>query len=189
MTTAESEGRPAPDRFEQLIEDLAVLCDGPTIELHFAFDGAMIQMFSKDHKIFVEYCGKGWRVVEGRARAFQLIGWLRHTAGLYRERQKSAEARALPSTPLSTAFPIPCPFPFFSIPSRGGSCRRRGRSSSSEEVDGLSRGSLDSKASIPPRADAWTFGTSRSPCSLTSGKESFNSILLNHLANGEVRGF
>ena len=87
MNTEVPEPMREPDPLEKLMEDLAVLCDGPGIELRLSFDGAWIAMRSRDHIIWAESSVRGWQVVDGRARAVQLLSWFQQAAELYRERQ------------------------------------------------------------------------------------------------------
>ena len=81
---------PAPQPFQdpsaQVIEDLAVLCDGPSIDLRLSFDGALLAMRSGGHEIWSESAEARWMRLDGRGRARMFLGWLHRAAEEYRAR-------------------------------------------------------------------------------------------------------
>jgi hypothetical protein len=81
---------PAPQSFQdpttQVIEDLAVLCDGPSVNLHVAFDGALLDMFSHDRQVWSESAEARWMRLDGRDRAMMLLDWFHRAAREYRAR-------------------------------------------------------------------------------------------------------
>src|SRR5258708_29967395 len=70
---------------DPLLEDLAVLCDGPAVDLRVAFDGALVAMRSSDTLIFQESAGTRWMRLDGAARARLLSGWIHSAALRYRD--------------------------------------------------------------------------------------------------------
>ena len=52
----------SPDPTVLLLQDLAVLTDGPSIDLHFAFDGGVIVMRSNDSIVFHENADFGAQI-------------------------------------------------------------------------------------------------------------------------------
>ena len=79
---------PAPastgDPVAQLFQDLAVLCDGPSVDLHIDFDGGLISMRSNDKLVFQELAEGRWMRLAGAARARLLAGWIHAAAEKYR---------------------------------------------------------------------------------------------------------
>ena len=70
-----------PDLGSELIQDLAILCDGPMVELQISFDGGLIAMRSNDKLVFQEAAEGRWMRMNGTARAKLLAGWI-HTAAM-----------------------------------------------------------------------------------------------------------
>ena len=75
-----------------LLADLAVLCDGPAVEIHLSFDGGLIAVRSNDRLIFGTSPERGWQVAQADARAKLLLSWLRQAARTYVERKGSLDA-------------------------------------------------------------------------------------------------
>lgn len=73
----------------ELVQDLAVLCDGPVIDLQISFDGGLIAMRSNDKLVFQEAAEARWRRLDGAARARLLVAWIHQAATKYRELLKS----------------------------------------------------------------------------------------------------
>lgn len=71
------------------IEDLAVLCDGPMIDLQISFDGGLIAMRSNDKLVFQEAAEARWRRLDGAGRARLLSAWIQQAAAKYRTLLKS----------------------------------------------------------------------------------------------------
>ena len=71
----------------QLLEDLALLCDGPSVDLQIAFDGGLIAMRSNDTLIFQESAETRWMRVDGPARVQMLSTWIHDAACKYRQLQ------------------------------------------------------------------------------------------------------
>ena len=67
-----------------LVQDLAVLCDGPMVDLQISFDGGLIAMRSNDKLIFQEVAEGRWMRMNGPARARVLAGWIHTAAVKYR---------------------------------------------------------------------------------------------------------
>lgn len=76
------------EQLDQLMKDLEVLCDGPFVDLHLAFDGAVIFVQSNDRTIWRDSAIRGWMAVDGRARARHLLSWFHQAAEIYRNRLK-----------------------------------------------------------------------------------------------------
>jgi hypothetical protein len=74
----------AVDPASQLLKDLAILCDGPSVDLQISFDGGLIAMRSHEKLIFQEAAEARWMRMDGAARASLLAGWLRSAAEKYR---------------------------------------------------------------------------------------------------------
>ena len=70
---------------DQLLEDLALLCDGPSVDLQIAFDGGLIAMRSNDKLIFQESAETRWMRVDGPARVQMLSVWIHDAASKYRQ--------------------------------------------------------------------------------------------------------
>ena len=70
--------------FGSLVADLELLSDGPSIDLRFAFDGAMIVVTSRDKIISSRSSTKGWMAVPEFARARILLHWIHEAATEYR---------------------------------------------------------------------------------------------------------
>ena len=68
----------------QLLQDLAILCDGPSIDLQISFDGGLIAMRSHEKLIFQEAAEARWMRLDGAARAKLLAAWIRSAAEKYR---------------------------------------------------------------------------------------------------------
>ena len=77
-----------------LVEDLAVLCDGPAFQVHISFDGAMIAVRSNGRLIFGTSAERGWQVARAKARAQLVLTWLREAPRTYRERYGVEDARS-----------------------------------------------------------------------------------------------
>lgn len=76
--------KPFVDGAVQLLEDLAILCDGPSIELQLAFDGALITMRSNEKLVYQDSAETRWIRQDGTARARLLATWIHTAAGKYR---------------------------------------------------------------------------------------------------------
>lgn len=68
----------------QLLRDLAILCDGPSVDLQVAFDGGLIVMRSNDKVVFQEAAEARWMRLDGASRARLLAGWIHAAAERYR---------------------------------------------------------------------------------------------------------
>ena len=75
---------PTVDGAAQLLEDLAILCDGPSIDLQLAFDGGLIAMRSNEKLVYQESTETRWIRLDGTARARLLATWIHAAAGKYR---------------------------------------------------------------------------------------------------------
>ncbi len=69
------------DLGSELVQDLAILCDGPMVDLQISFDGGLIAMRSNDKLVFQEAAEGRWMRMNGAARARVLAGWI-HTAAM-----------------------------------------------------------------------------------------------------------
>ena len=78
--------------FTQVLKDLAVLSDGPSVDLHLSFDQAVLSMRSHDRLVWEIRGERGWARAEASARVNLLLQWLREAAEKYR-RLKSQEER------------------------------------------------------------------------------------------------
>jgi len=67
-----------------LVEDLAVLCDGPMMDVKISFDGALVAMRSNDKLVFQEAAEARWKRSGGAVRARILAGWIHEAATKYR---------------------------------------------------------------------------------------------------------
>jgi len=72
---------PRPDLQLELVQDLAILCDGPMVDLQISFDGGLIAMRSNDKLVFQEAAEGRWMRMNGADRARLLAGWI-HTAAM-----------------------------------------------------------------------------------------------------------
>ncbi len=72
------------DPVAQLMQDLAVLCDGPSVDFQIAFDGGLIAMRSNEKVVFQEAAEARWMRLGGAARARLLTGWIHAAAERYR---------------------------------------------------------------------------------------------------------
>jgi hypothetical protein len=82
-----SESAPAairPDLGSELVQDLAILCDGPMVDLQISFDGGLMAMRSNDKLVFQEVAEGRWMRMNGAARARILAGWIHTAAVKYR---------------------------------------------------------------------------------------------------------
>ena len=82
-----SESAPAtsrPDLGSELVQDLAILCDGPMVDLQISFDGGLMSMRSNDKLVFQEAAEGRWMRLSGAARAKLLAGWIHAAAMKYR---------------------------------------------------------------------------------------------------------
>jgi hypothetical protein len=70
-----------PDLGSELFQDLAILCDGPMVDLQISFDGGLIAMRSNDKLVFQEVAEGRWMRMNGAARAKLLAVWI-HTAAM-----------------------------------------------------------------------------------------------------------
>lgn len=68
------------------LQDPALLSDGPSIDLHFSFDGGVIIMRSHDALVLHENAEEGWRRLDGGGRARLLASWIHTAAEQYRAR-------------------------------------------------------------------------------------------------------
>jgi hypothetical protein len=68
----------------QLLEDLAILCDGPSIELKLGFDGGLIAMRSNEKLVYQNSAETRWIRQGGTARARLLATWIHEAAEKYR---------------------------------------------------------------------------------------------------------
>jgi hypothetical protein len=84
----EQSSSPAPASCDQLmatlLQDLAILCDGPSVDVRIDFDGGLIAMRSKDKLVFHEAAEGRWMRLGGAARARLLAGWIHEAAQQYR---------------------------------------------------------------------------------------------------------
>lgn len=78
--------QPLQDSTPQVVEDLAILCDGPSIDLQLSFDGALMAMRSHAREIWSETAEARWMRLDGRCRAQMLLGWIHRAAAEYRVR-------------------------------------------------------------------------------------------------------
>lgn len=68
----------------QLLEDLAVLCNGPSIDLQLACDGGLIAMRSNERLVYENSAEARWMRLDGPGRARLLATWIHGAAGKYR---------------------------------------------------------------------------------------------------------
>jgi hypothetical protein len=73
-----------PDPVPPLLQDLAVLCDGPVLDLQIAFDRGLIAMRSNDKLIYQESAEARWMRLGGAARAKLVASWIHVAALKYR---------------------------------------------------------------------------------------------------------
>src|SRR5438552_1941979 len=85
MEKSETPATTSPvDDTAQLVEDLAILCDGPSIDLQLAFDGCLIAMRSNEKLVYQNSAETRWMRLDGTARARMLATWIHAAAGKYR---------------------------------------------------------------------------------------------------------
>ena len=85
MNKSETPATTSPvDIAAQLLEDLAILCDGPSVDLQLAFDGCLIAMRSNEKFVYQNSAETRWMRLDGTARARILATWIHAAAGKYR---------------------------------------------------------------------------------------------------------
>ena len=76
---------------ELLMEALAEICDGPSVDLHFGDDGALISMREDDQPLWSDSMVRAWTKMSAHARAGVLLYWLFRAA---EERKKRREKKS-----------------------------------------------------------------------------------------------
>ena len=85
MDTSETPQATSPVNGDvQFLEDLAILCDGPSVDLQLSFDGGIIAVRSNDTLIYQDSAETRWMRLDGAARVRLLAAWIQAAAGKYR---------------------------------------------------------------------------------------------------------
>ena len=75
----------AQKELAQVLGDLAVLADGPSVILHLSFERGLITIRSEDRTLWSSGLERAWAVVDGPARAKLVVKWLHDAAERTRE--------------------------------------------------------------------------------------------------------
>ena len=77
-----------------LLEDLAILVDGPTLTVRLGRDLGGVTLKSEGRLLFAGKGGRAWKRVTRRARAKVLMAWVRDAASVARGRLLLGRAEA-----------------------------------------------------------------------------------------------
>ena len=90
-----SRSRRAMDEEENpLMEDLAILCDGPGLTVRLGRDLGGVTLKSEGRLLFAGKGGRAWKKVTRRTRAKVLMAWVRDAASVARGRLLGGRAGA-----------------------------------------------------------------------------------------------
>ena len=77
-----------------LLEDLAILCDGPGLTVRLGRDLGGVTLKSGGRLLYAQKGGRTWKKVTRRTRAQVLVAWVRDAASVARGRLRAGSGRA-----------------------------------------------------------------------------------------------